>query len=145
MKKLVKKTVAAVIATAMISILGISANATEPVMKDDWSVTAVAVSGAPSGTGSSDSCYMVYSPVGIKVFCNEVKNTVNGGTGKVTITCTTPNVTMPSEVLRNTGESVTCHPQATGAVLGVWLKFTPWTSTYGNTYTASGNAETISN
>lgn len=142
MKKLVKKTAAAVIATAMISILGISANATEPVMEDNWSVMAVAVSGAPSGTGSSDSCYMVYSPLGIVVYCNEVKNTVDGGTGKVTITCTTPNVTMPSKVLRNTGESVTCRPTPTGPVLGIWLNFTPWTSN-GNTYTASGTAKTL--
>lgn len=141
MKKLFKKATAMVIAATMTATLGISANALEPVMSDNWSVAGVSVQGAPSGTGSNDSCYMVYSPKGIEVYCNKVSNMVNGGTGKVTITCTTSNVSMTSKSLTNTGESVTCYPSPTGAIKGINLNFSASASS-GNIYNASGNAYT---
>ena len=141
MTKIFKKIAAIAMATAMTATMAVSVSAAEPVNSDTWSVAGVAVSGAPSGTGRTDSCYMVYSTDGIDVYCNEVTNSVDGGTGVVKITCGNSNVTMSTKTLRNTGEHVTCTFVVSGAIRGITLKFSA-TASAGNIYNAYGNAYT---
>lgn len=57
MTKIFKKIAAIAMATAMTATMAVSVSAAEPVDSDTWSVAGVAVSGAPSGTGRTDSCY----------------------------------------------------------------------------------------
>ncbi len=142
MKKIFKKVSAIAIAATMTAALATSVGAAEPLMNDTWSVVRANVQGAPSSTGSEDNCHMVYSALGINVYCNSVSNTVNGGTGDVVITCLTKNVYMTSVCLYNTGESVTCLPSPSAAIREVNLNFRAEAS-YGNTYRASGSAITI--
>lgn len=144
MIKLFKKTAAIVFAATIAAAIGANAYASEihPVMSDTWSVAGVALEGAPAGTGKNDSCYMVYSTDGIEVYCNKVSNWTNGGSGKVTITCTNDNATMAPVTLTNTGERVICNPSVSGAVKGIFLFFTASASS-GNVYEASGTAYTI--
>lgn len=141
MTKLIKRATAVAMAAAMTTTMVASVSAAEPVESDTWSVAGVAVPGAPSGTGRTDSCYMVYSTDGINVYCNNVTNSVDGGTGVVKITCGNSNVTMPTKTLRNTGEYATCTFVVNGAIRGITLKFSA-TASAGNIYNASGTAYT---
>lgn len=142
MKNIFKKTAAVVLAATMTAGLAASVGAAQPVRNDTWSVSAVNTQGAPSGTGSEDACYMYFSTNGIEVYCNNVSNTANGGTGKVTITCSTSGITMASRTLTNSGQRVVCYPEFTGIIEGVRLRFTA-TASYGNIFNASGTVYSI--
>lgn len=141
MKAFKKKAIASLAVATLSLVMGINASAA-PVYDDSWNVVHVNAPGVPSTAGTTDYCFMYYSTYGIEVFCNEVSNTVDGGTGRVTISCETSNVTMSPQYLKNTGRSVTCEPSFTGSIEGINLKFTAYTSNVENTFRAAGTAHT---
>lgn len=119
--------------------IGAAAEREEPVEDDTWSATGVATSGAPSGTGSTDRCYMVYSTKGVDVYCNSVTNSKDGGTGYVRVRCANTDISMTPVTLFNAGDSDTCDFVVQSLVRGVDLRFTAYASK-GNIYNARGTA-----
>lgn len=136
----IKKVFASVVAAAMMAVgmggLSVSAdyNLSEP-----WESRHVNVSGTPSSADYDDVRSIAYSTHGAICYCNAVSNTVNGGTGKTTITSV--NGTMASRTIYNTG-SVLCEPTFVGVIHCATYKMSSSTTTPGNIYVASGNIVT---
>ena len=106
---------------------------------DTWSVSHTNTPGTPSYAGATtDQCNMVYSTYGIQLNLLSISNTIGGAYGSVTVSCT--NWPMTNITLNNSNISAVAKPQVSGAVPGVSLLFTPYTSYPHNHYSASGEA-----
>lgn len=143
MRKL--KKVAAVITAAFIvtSNLCGSIGAETSVDSATWSVSHNNVQNAPEPTKIICSPYMTYSTYGNKAYCNSVSNTINGGSGRIYISCTDSNATMTTKTLTNASQSVVCVPVFSGKVVGVHYYMYAKTSTRNNIFSASGTIITI--
>lgn len=135
----IKKVFASVVAAATMAVgmgglSGAAYNRTEP-----WESRHVNVSGTPSSADYDAVRSIVYSTYGAICYCNAVSNTVNGGTGKTTITSV--NGTMTSKIIYNTGSAV-CKPTLEGEIECATYKMSASTTTSGNIYISSGNIVT---
>ena len=118
--------------------------ATTYYYNDTWSVHDTNYAGAPSYIGCvTDQCDVVYSTYGNRFSMLSISNTLSGAYGHVTIKVLNTNATMTNITLNNSTITAVAHPVFTGPIPGVSYLLTPFTQFPGNTYTASGTANTI--
>ncbi len=146
MKKLIKK-ITAVFTAATVSVSALAAGlvcADEPVTYYRWNATYFNAGTGAGYTGSKDYPYMVYSTLGLKIYCNGTNSTVDGARGYVEITCTNNNVTMNPIIFRTASSSPrVVIPDLVGSIKGLDIVVEAYTSTIHNTFSANGSMRTI--
>ncbi len=139
MKRVFKNTLAALIAATTLTVGVGSLTGTAYNYSMAWESRHVNVTGSPSSTDYDAVCSIVYSTYGAICYCNAVSNSVNGGSGKTTITSV--NGSMTSKTIYCTGSAL-CQPTFEGAIPCATYKMSSSTTTSGNTFVASGNIVT---
>lgn len=137
MTKKFKKIVASVMAVASLTTGAISSL---NVSAADWSTRYV--NGAPGSESYSSTVSVSYSTKGAKAYCNAVSNSINGGSGYTTVSCT--NYSMASKTLNGPSTNVSLNPSVSGIVSSVSYKFSGYSGTRNNCFTASGTVNAVS-
>lgn len=139
MRRIFKNTLAALIAATTLTVGAGSLTGAAYNRSEAWESRHVNVAGSPSSTDYDAVCSIVYSTYGAICYCNAVSNSVNGSSGKTTITSV--NGTMTSKTIYCTGSAV-CAPTFEGAIECATYKMSASTTTSGNTFVSSGNIVT---
>lgn len=133
----IKKVMAGIVAAATVAAGTGSFSASADYNRSEaWESRHVNVAGSPSSADYDAVRSIVYSTYGAICYCNAISNSVNGGTGKTTITSV--NGTMASQTITCTG-SVVCEPEIEGIIECATYKMSSSTTTSGNIFVASGN------